>query len=48
MVAVMRESVALGIHVEIVGSGVAREQSPAPGEILPIGGRMHVQFARPQ
>ena len=48
MVAVMRESVALGIPVEIVGTGVARDQSPPPGGILPIGGRIHVQFARPR
>ena len=47
MVAVIHESAALGIPVEIVGNGVAREQSPAPGGILPAGGRIHVQFARP-
>jgi membrane peptidoglycan carboxypeptidase len=48
MVAVMRESAALGLPVEFVGTGVARDQTPAPGGILPIGGRIHVQFARPQ
>lgn len=48
MVAVMRESAALGLPVEFVGTGVARDQSPAPGGILPIGGKIHVQFARPQ
>ncbi len=48
MVAVMRESASLGLPVEIVGSGVAHEQSPPPGELLPVGGRIHVQFARPQ
>jgi cell division protein FtsI (penicillin-binding protein 3) len=48
MVAVMRESAALGLPVEIVGTGVARDQSPPPGGILPVGGRIHIQFARPQ
>jgi membrane peptidoglycan carboxypeptidase len=48
MVAVMRESAALGLPVEIVGTGVARDQSPPPGGILPVGGRVHIQFARPQ
>lgn len=48
LVAVVRESAALGLPVEIVGTGVARDQSPAPGAILPAGGRIHVQFARPQ
>jgi cell division protein FtsI (penicillin-binding protein 3) len=48
MVAVMRESAALGLPVEFVGTGVARDQSPAPGGILPVGGKIHVQFARPQ
>jgi len=48
MVAVMRESASLGLAVEIVGTGVAQDQSPAPGGILPVGGRIHVQFARPQ
>jgi len=48
MVAVMRESAAMGLPVEIVGTGVARDQSPPPGGILPMGGRIHIQFARPQ
>jgi hypothetical protein len=48
LVAVMRESAAMGMPVEIVGTGVARDQSPPPGGILPIGGRVHIQFARPQ
>jgi cell division protein FtsI (penicillin-binding protein 3) len=48
MVEVVRESAALGIPVEIVGTGVARDQSPPPGGILPLNGRIHVQFARPQ
>ena len=48
LVAVMRESAALGLPVEIVGTGVARDQSPSPGGILPVGGRIHIQFARLQ
>jgi cell division protein FtsI (penicillin-binding protein 3) len=48
LVAVMRESAAMGLAVEFVGTGVARDQSPPPGRILPLGGRIHVQFARPQ
>jgi len=47
MVVVLRESAALGIPVEVVGTGVARDQSPPPGGILPLHGRIHVQFARP-
>jgi cell division protein FtsI (penicillin-binding protein 3) len=48
MVAVMRESAAMGLPVEIVGTGVARDQSPPPGGILPMGGKIHIQFARSQ
>ncbi|MGD0577608.1 MAG: penicillin-binding protein [Bryobacteraceae bacterium] len=48
MIAVMRESAARGMDVEIVGSGVAREQSPKPGTILAAGERIRVEFARPQ
>jgi len=48
MVSVLRESAALGIPVEIVGTGIAREQSPPPGGILPLNGRIHVQFTRSQ
>jgi hypothetical protein len=36
------------MDVELVGSGVARGQRPAPGTILPIGEKIHVEFARPQ
>jgi membrane peptidoglycan carboxypeptidase len=48
MIAVMHESAALGVDVEIVGAGVAREQTPAPGTILPAGESIRVEFARPQ
>lgn len=48
MIAVMHESAARGMDVDLVGSGVAREQRPAPGTILPAGEKIHVEFARPQ
>lgn len=35
-----------GIEVEIVGSGVARQQVPAPGEMIPAGTRITVEFSR--
>jgi cell division protein FtsI (penicillin-binding protein 3) len=47
VVAVLRESAALGMPVEIVGQGRAREQKPPPGAILPVGARIQVEFARP-
>jgi hypothetical protein len=46
LVAVLRRSTELGIEVEVVGSGKARRQTPAPGEVLPAGGRVRVEFAR--
>jgi cell division protein FtsI (penicillin-binding protein 3) len=48
MIAVMHESAARGVDVELVGAGVARTQTPAPGTILPAGERIHVEFARPR
>jgi cell division protein FtsI (penicillin-binding protein 3) len=35
-----------GIEVDAFGSGVAREQSPAPGSRLPAGRRVTVRFGR--
>ncbi|HPT29023.1 MAG TPA: penicillin-binding transpeptidase domain-containing protein [Bryobacteraceae bacterium] len=46
LVGVLRRSTELGIEVEVVGSGKARRQNPAPGEVLPAGGRVRVEFAR--
>lgn len=43
---VLEESTQLGLTVEVVGSGLARAQWPPPGEIVPAGGRVRVQFAR--
>lgn len=46
VVAVLRESAAIGLPVEIVGHGRAKGQSPPPGTVLPLGGRVQVEFAR--
>ena len=35
-----------GIELDVVGSGVAREQSPAPGTHIPAGAHVAVRFAR--
>jgi len=44
LVAVLRRSTELGIEVEVVGTGKARRQTPPPGEVLPAGGRVRVEF----
>jgi cell division protein FtsI (penicillin-binding protein 3) len=43
---VMEESSALGMRVEIAGTGIARRQQPQPGVILRPGERVKVRFAR--
>ena len=43
---VIAQSVDSGIHVEMVGLGVARRQFPAPGALLEPGERVRVVFAR--
>jgi cell division protein FtsI (penicillin-binding protein 3) len=35
-----------GLNVEIVGSGIAREQAPAPGTKVPTGTKIVVRFSR--
>src|SRR5579872_1042909 len=35
-----------GLELEVVGSGVARQQSPVPGTHVPAGSRVTVQFGR--
>ncbi|HSA91589.1 MAG TPA: penicillin-binding protein [Terriglobales bacterium] len=35
-----------GIELDVVGSGVAREQAPPPGSRIPAGARVAVRFAR--
>lgn len=44
--AVVEESEKDGLEVDVFGSGIARDQSPAPGSRLPAGGHVTVQFAR--
>ncbi len=43
---VVEESSADGIDVEFLGHGIAREQVPPAGTMLPAGERVKVQFAR--
>ena len=35
-----------GVEIEVIGAGVAREQSPLPGERVPPGTRVAVRFGR--
>jgi cell division protein FtsI (penicillin-binding protein 3) len=44
--AVLQESAATGLPVEVVGTGMARNQEPPPGSVLPARGRVRVQFTR--
>jgi cell division protein FtsI (penicillin-binding protein 3) len=46
MRAVLEESSALGLPIELVGSGIVRAQAPPAGSILPYGERVRIQFAR--
>ena len=43
---VLEESGALGLRVEPVGSGLAREQAPAAGSMVPVGTQVVVRFTR--
>jgi cell division protein FtsI (penicillin-binding protein 3) len=36
----------IGLELDAVGSGVARQQTPAPGTHVPAGARVTVQFGR--
>ena len=44
MPAVLAQALALGLTIEPIGSGVARQQAPGPGELLPSNGRVRVVF----
>jgi hypothetical protein len=44
--AVLEESAATGLPIEVQGDGMARTQDPPPGSILAPGSRVHVQLAR--
>jgi cell division protein FtsI (penicillin-binding protein 3) len=35
-----------GLAVQVVGSGLAREQAPAPGTMVPAGTEIVVRFTR--
>ena len=48
MLAVLRESAALGLQVQTKGRGVAKAQAPAAGTVLPAGASIQVEFATPQ
>lgn len=43
---VIEQAQNMGLEVEVIGSGVARAQVPAPGEPIPPGTRITVQFSR--
>ena len=43
---VLEESAATGLPIEVLGDGLARNQDPPPGSVLPPGARVRVQFAR--
>jgi beta-lactam-binding protein with PASTA domain len=42
----LEEAQSAGIELEVSGSGVGQEQSPAPGSKLPPGGHVIVRFGR--
>jgi cell division protein FtsI (penicillin-binding protein 3) len=44
--AVLEESAARGVQIEVLGNGLARNQEPAAGSILAPGVRVRVQFTR--
>jgi cell division protein FtsI (penicillin-binding protein 3) len=43
---VVEQAAGLGLRVEPVGSGIAREQAPAAGTMVPLGTEVVVRFAR--
>ena len=44
--AVLEESAAAGVQIEVLGNGLARNQEPAAGSILAPGAHVRVQFTR--
>jgi len=44
--AVLAESAAAGVQIEVLGNGLARNQEPAAGTVLAPGTRVRVQFTR--
>jgi membrane peptidoglycan carboxypeptidase len=45
LVAVLRQSASLGLDVRVIGQGLARQQQPAPGAVLPPGSAVKVEFS---
>jgi cell division protein FtsI (penicillin-binding protein 3) len=43
---VVETASSLGLRVEPVGSGMAREQAPVAGTLVPLGTEVVVRFAR--
>ena len=43
---VVEDANKLGLHVQTVGSGLATEQAPAAGTMVPLGTEIVVRFAR--
>ncbi len=43
---VIEQAGAAGLGVQVVGSGIARQQVPAAGTMVPAGTEIVVQFAR--
>jgi cell division protein FtsI (penicillin-binding protein 3) len=43
---VVETAATLGLRVEPVGSGLAREQAPAAGTMVPVGTEVVVRFSR--
>jgi len=35
-----------GLEIDVIGSGIARQQFPPPGSRIPVGARVEVKFAR--
>jgi len=44
--AVVQDAARLGLRVQTLGSGLAREQAPAAGTMVPLGTEVVVRFAR--
>ncbi len=44
--AVIERAGAVGLGVQVLGDGIAREQAPAPGTMVPVGAEIVVRFKR--
>ncbi len=43
---VVEQAGAVGLRVQTLGSGMAKEQAPAPGTMVPMGTEVVVRFGR--